>query len=329
MKRIFVYEYLSGGGELGDSRAPGGELLAMGQAMRDAIVLDLIALRDYDVSVASCALASPAPPGAVAVTSQAFEAPFDFVARLADAHHLVWIVAPETDGLLAQFQRSIDPARWLGCDGAAIRLASGKRATLMGLNDAGVPTPLAFEHEPEVTRWVVKPDDGAGAQGTRLYKSPEAAAEDWSRRSRAGQAMAIEPWIEGPALSLSLMCSAKGAELLSINRQHVRVDAEGVLSYHGVEINALPLARQRRAAQAAGPRAAALHDVATRVARALPGLRGFVGIDLVWHARRGPVVIEVNPRVTCAYVGLSQALGRNLAADVIASCAQPAGHGHA
>jgi predicted ATP-grasp superfamily ATP-dependent carboligase len=53
------------------------------------------------------------------------------------------------------------------------------------------------------------------------------------------------------------------------------------------------------------------------VAKAIPGLRGFVGIDLVWHPRCGPVVIEVNPRVTCAYVGLSASLGRNLAAELL------------
>ena len=29
------------------------------------------------------------------------------------------------------------------------------------------------------------------------------------------------------------------------------------------------------------------------------------------------MVIEVNPRVTCAYVGLSSILGRNLAADIL------------
>ena len=48
-------------------------------------------------------------------------------------------------------------------------------------------------------------------------------------------------------------------------------------------------------------------------------LGGFVGIDLVWHDRRGPVAIEINPRVTCAYVGLSRSLGRNLAGEVIAA----------
>ena len=65
-------------------------------------------------------------------------------------------------------------------------------------------------------------------------------------------------------------------------------------------------------------RAAPLRRIALDVVRALPGLRGFVGIDLVWHATRGPVVIEVNPRVTCAYVGLSAKLVRNLAADILA-----------
>jgi len=66
-----------------------------------------------------------------------------------------------------------------------------------------------------------------------------------------------------------------------------------------------------------------VHVIAPAVHRALPGLRGFVGIDVVWHARRGPVAIEVNPRVTSAYVGLSGTLRRNLAADVLALHAPP------
>ncbi len=201
------------------------------------------------------------------------------------------------------------PGRWLGCDASAIELATRKRLTLTTLAEAGIATPLAFEHAPETTRWVVKPDDGAGAVATRLHHDPEAALDDWSTRSRAGRPMAIEPWVEGAALSLSLLCGSKGCELLSINRQHLDVGEQGLLSFCGVDVNVIPRT---------DPRAAALGDLAARVHQAIPGLRGFVGIDLVWHARRGPVVIEVNPRVTGAYVGLSRALGRNLAAEVIA-----------
>ena len=321
MRRVFVYEYLSGGGQMASAGksgdTPGGELLAMGRAMRDAIVADLLQLEDYDVSVAACELAATVPEAASAVMPQPRESAFDFVARQADAHHGVWVVAPETDGLLSQFQRRVDPARWLGCDGPSTAVASGKRSTLTRLAEAGVSTPLAFENAPEVTRWVVKPDDGAGAVDTRVHASLEAALADAAQRTRSRSrstsssgAWVIEPWVEGEALSLSLMCSAGRSELLSINRQHLLIDTQGVLSYRGVDVNVLP---------PDDPRTATLAAWAARIGQNVPGLCGFVGVDLVWHAQRGPVAIEINPRVTCAYVGLSRALGRNLAAEVIAA----------
>lgn len=317
MRRVFVYEYLSGGGRMASAGTsgdtPGDELLAMGRAMRDAMVADLLQLEDYDVSVAACELATTVPEAASAVMPQPGESAFDFVGRQADAHHAVWVVAPETEGLLSQFQRRVDPARWLGCDGPSTAVATGKRSTLTRLAEAGVSTPLAFENASEVTRWVVKPDDGAGAVDTRVHASLEAALADAAQRSRSTSssgAWVIEPWVEGEALSLSLMCSAGRSELLSINRQHLLIDAQGVLSYQGVDVNVLP---------PGDPRTATLAAWAAHIGRSVPGLCGFVGIDLVWHAQRGPVAIEINPRVTCAYVGLSRALGRNLAAEVIAA----------
>ena len=305
---------------MGAGKGASDELLAMGTSMRDAIVADLLRPGVYAVTVATCAQASPVPGPAVSVLPRAAESAVDFVARQADRHDAVCIVAPETDGLLGQFQACVDPARWLGCDAASIKLASAKRATLLHLAKAGITTPLAFEHAPEIHRWVVKPDDGAGAVDTRVHASSDAAWDDWAQRSRGGRAMAIEPWVEGEALSLSLLCRAGRTELLSVNRQRLSIDAGGLLAYAGVEVNVLPLADAR------GTQLGAL---ARRVGRAMPGLRGFVGIDLVWHAQRGPVLIEVNPRVTCSYVGLSQALGRNLAAEIIEAHAQEAAHGDA
>ena len=320
MKRVLVCEYLSAGGLVSAGEAASDALQAMGTSMRDAIVADLLRAGVYAVTVATCARASPVAAAAVPVLPRAAESAVDFVARQADLHDAVWVVAPETDGLLGQLQHCVDPARWLGCDAASIRLASAKRATLLHLAEAGITTPLAFEHAPEVRRWVVKPDDGAGAVGTRVHGSADAAMDDWAQRSRSGHAMAIEPWVEGEALSLSLLCRARRTELLSVNRQRLSINADGWLAYVGVEVNVLPLTEARGALLAA---------LASRVGRAMPGLRGFVGIDVVWHAQRGPVLIEVNPRVTCAYVGLSRALGRNLAAEVIDAHAQEAKHGKA
>jgi predicted ATP-grasp superfamily ATP-dependent carboligase len=117
-----------------------------------------------------------------------------------------------------------------------------------------------------------------------------------------------------------MLCAAHGSEVLSVNRQNIAIDADGALSFEGVEVNAIALDSER---------GRALSRLAAQVAKGIPGLRGFVGIDVVWHPRCGPVLIEVNPRVTCAYVGLSAALGRNLAADLLREHGtDAAGDGH-
>jgi len=325
MKRVFVYEYLSGGGLIPSAADPtvndeaaAAALLPLGLSMRDAIARDLLQVDGCEVTVATCARVSSVPGNAEPVRPHAGESAFDFVARQAALHDVAWVVAPETGGLLAQMQRVVGPERWLGCSAVAIEITSGKRATLMRLAAHGVVTPLAFEHMSEVSRWVVKPDDGAGGVATRVHASQQDAVSDCLQRSRDGSTMAIEPWVDGEPLSVSLLCGRQGTEVLSINRQRIAVDGQGSLSFEGVDVNAIGVDSGR---------GQALSRAAARVARSIPGLRGFVGIDVVWHALRGPVVIEVNPRVTCAYVGLSASLGRNLAAELLAAHPAEAAHG--
>jgi len=110
----------------------------------------------------------------------------------------------------------------------------------------------------------------------------------------------------------------RSTEMLSVNRQRIAIGAGGALSFEGVDVNAIAVNSER---------GQTLARVATQVAKRIAGLRGFVGIDIVWHPLRGPVVIEVNPRVTCAYVGLSASLGRNLAAELLADHAVEPTHG--
>jgi tyramine---L-glutamate ligase len=212
MKRVWVYEYLSGGGDF-----HGDELLAMGVSMRDAMVADLLRAEGCSVTAATCARASSLPHGAAGVQAHGGESPAAFVARQAAAHDAVWLVAPETGGLLALLQRAVEPARWLGCDAASIALASSKRATTECLAACGVLTPLAFADDPSTRRWVTKPDDGAGAVDTRVHADPSAA------RDHAGGSAVIEPWVEGAAMSLSLLCRPGHFELLSVNRQWMNV----------------------------------------------------------------------------------------------------------
>ena len=45
---------------------------------------------------------------------------------------------------------------------------------------------------------------------------------------------------------------------------------------------------------------------------AIPSLRGYVGIDFI-QTEEGPMVLEINPRLTTSYCGLRSALGVNVA----------------
>jgi len=310
---VFVYEYLSGGGlpkeQEADPDIP--HLLAQGRAMRDAIVADLVAIDEIEITCATVDGDYPAMASRLRYASPEPQQPArDFVRAMARAHDLVWVVAPETDSTLASLAAAVPPEQWIGCERATIALASSKSLTARHLAQADIPVTRPWRPGETAVgqQWVVKPDDGAGACDTQVFESFTTAERELWRRTEHGKAAVLEPWIEGPALSVSMLCGALGTEVLAINEQDISVDALGNVAFRGVAIDAVdrssPLGQQ-------------VGRLALRVARVLPGLRGYVGCDLV-ATPQGPVVIEVNPRLTSAYVGLSRRLARNLARDVLA-----------
>ena len=53
-----------------------------------------------------------------------------------------------------------------------------------------------------------------------------------------------------------------------------------------------------------------------RLAKAFPGLWGYVGIDLI-ETKSGIRVLEINPRLTTSLVGIKDAIGLNIVQEVI------------
>lgn len=325
MTKIFVYEYLTGGG-IDPALAGAGSLadlsalIVEGRVMRDALVADLRELDGVRVTFASSRFETvdAAQSHCMAGHGESMTA---FVARAAREHDYAWVIAPECDGLLLHLYDAVGAVRWLGCGKEAIRVASSKSATEACLAAHGIATTPALEPgqagEPRDGRWVVKPDDGAGGLDTFVFDRFADACAEYEVRAAAARNPVLQAWVDGEPLSLSLICRDKGAELVSINRQQIGLsgaDAPGghprIVEFDGVLVDQID--RHSDAGHT-------LDTLAQRVAMAIPGLRGFVGIDVVWHPQRGPVVIEVNPRLTVAYAGLSAALGSNLAAALLAA----------
>jgi hypothetical protein len=115
----------------------------------------------------------------------------------------------------------------------------------------------------------------------------------------------MQRYVRGVAASVSLLADGHRAVPLAVNAQ--RVTAGPAFVYRG---GSTPLEH---------PIAAAAADAATRACAAIPGLRGYVGVDLVL-TEAGPLVIEVNPRLTLAYLGIRAVLEENVAALALAAC---------
>lgn len=347
MTSIFVYEYLTGGGidpELAGagSLADLSALIVEGRVMRDALVADLHALGGIDVTFASSPFENVAP-GHAHCMARSGETMSDFVARVARDHDYTCVIAPECDGLLLGLHDAVSAsgsARWLGCTQEAIALATSKRATAARLAAHGVPaTPAIEPGEPgepgersdlasaDAGRWVVKPDDGAGGLDTFVFDRFGDARAEYQARLADGRNPVLQSWVEGEPLSLSLVCGEHGAELISINRQRISLNERGaeahtpqIVEFDGVQVDRI---------DRSGERGRQLAALARRVGQAVPGLRGFVGIDVVWNPERGPVVVEINPRLTVAYASLSDALNRNVAAELLAAHGVPVRRGAA
>jgi len=327
LTKIFVFEYLTGGG-IDPALAGAGSLadlsalIVEGRVMRDALVADLREIDGVQVSFATSRFETvdPALAHCMAAPGESMTA---FVARVAREHDFACIIAPECDGLLLHLYDAVGAARWLGCAKEAIRVTSSKSATAACLAAKGIATTPAIEPGHAAAhaaahagrKWVVKPDDGAGGLDTFVFDDFAEACTEYDARAAAARNPVLQEWVDGEPLSLSLICDGKGVELVSINRQRIGLSESkapgqraSIVEFDGVTVNQIDKASDQ---------GRVLRELAHRVAEAIPGLRGFAGIDVVWHPSRGPVVIEVNPRLTVAYAGLSAALGRNLSAVLL------------
>lgn len=302
--KILAYEHITGGGMLGDAQM--SALAPEGDAMLRALVDDLTAIPGVEVAALRDARLSADLPATLHQVGRAsdFWPAFRRAMRDADA---VWPIAPEQDGMLLRITGEILQAGrvLLGCRPDAVKIATTKSATAEVLARAGVATIPAYPDErsipPEFGEIVVKPDDGAGCQDTLLFRSRSQLLAWLPNHARPG--LVFQPYVRGDARSLSLLCCEGRARVLACNRQKVRV-AGDAFEFSGVSVGAV---------MDEGGRYAALADA---IARALPGLWGYCGVDFI-ETDTGPMVLEVNPRLTTSYAGLRRAIGMNPAQLVL------------
>jgi predicted ATP-grasp superfamily ATP-dependent carboligase len=297
--------------------------------MREALVADLAAIGRYQiVTTIDPRFPVRAPPSVEVVTMprtrSAHGRLLDILVRSADA---VWLIAPETGGCLARLaaRATRNGIRLLGSGPAAIRAASNKARlpALLARHGIAHPDTRTVGSREDSRRaaalarelgypLIIKPARGAGCDGVSLVRGPgdlnSALAE--ARRTAAGGTVLLQRYVRGVAASVSLLGDGHRAVALAVNSQSLQTSrrrGSRSVTYKG---GRTPLQH---------PLAGRAATEAARTCEALGGLRGYLGVDLVL-TDSGPVVIEVNPRLTTAYLGLRAATDENVAAMAIAAC---------
>lgn len=298
--RLFVYEHITGGGFLNQplpvSLAREGELMlqALVNDLTDIPGVEVAVMRDPRLPALDCPVISMIPR-----CEEEVWAMFRKCMEMADS---VWLIAPEQCGTLERLSRMVwdSGKRLMGSHPDAVKVTASKTATARILARNAIPVVNTYSDiadlPADADKIVIKPDDGAGCMNTFLFHD-FATAREWWTAHRKQDFYVVQPYVEGDALSLSVLCCAGRAELLSCNRQHILVDNDQLV-FAGVDVSAV---RDRNGAFA---------RLANDIAAAIPGVWGYVGIDLI-QAESGLAVVEVNPRLTTSYAELRRAIGRN------------------
>lgn len=309
--KVFAFDYMSGADLMHREVPP--SLRHQGEIMLRALRADLMALPGIEVITMDdpwLPLVQLDTPASAMGGSRQFARRFNACLQLADA---VWPVAPESGGILERLSRKVLQRKrvLLGSTPEAVRLTSSKLLTERALTSAGIPVAPTFTPADPLPAkagaWVVKPDAGAGCVDTWLFGSPLRALA-WIAGNPNGRYI-LQPFIPGKLGSLSLLCCDGAVRVLSCNDQRIAV-RDNQFHFLGSTVNSM--------SDASGE----LERLARKVAAAIPGLWGYVGVDFV-RTERGVVVLGINPRMTTSHAGLHAAIGCNPAAMVLGLLSGP------
>ncbi len=315
--RVLIYEYVSGGGFADGPTLP--PVLSEAYAMLSALLRDFSDNAECEIhTILDRRLAENVEPlAAKSIVKVSASSELDEVFRSALSEvDAVLVVAPETGGTLSRMTETVEGEEsilLLGSSSNAVKRVSNKGKAIELASSLGVTVPKTTttsidEGEAAIHSLardigypvVVKPNDAAGSEGVfvisdqqDLGRALKSLGAEFPKRR-----LLIQEYVRGTDASVSVLSSRSGHALpLALNRQLVelRSPEEGNSAYlggytpfdHNLKLEA--------------------YECARRIAEAVEGLRGYVGIDFVLTEEK-PVFMELNARITASYAGLSRVL---------------------
>lgn len=321
--RIIVYEHISGGGYAGQSLPT--DVLAEGFAMMKGLVADFAAA-GHKVTVLVDERITRLNPSIAADFVVPVSYPEEiarFLSAIAPVNDAIYIIAPDTGQTLKTMIALAESTSLLSlnCKSSALSKISDKAELYENLENKGFPIPktltgsfdskleevLGMIREEFTCPIILKPSDGVGCSGLSLveYENQVWQALEKIKRVSAGKRFIIQEYLKGESVSVSLLSNGKKTLALSFNKQDIAVS--GPISESRYIGGCVPFDHPLK-------EDAVL--LAEKVVECFPGIRGYVGVDLLL-TEEGVFVLDVNPRLTTSYVGLRKVASFNVAQAIL------------
>lgn len=299
--KVLVSEYITGGGF--NKQALPDSLAREGRLMLNALLDNLASLKTIEVTVMLDWRLKDSV-GYTGINTVTIKPEHDFTeefARLSEQCDLVWPIAPEFDDILQNLCRIVESLgkMLLASSATAMAIATNKLKTYELLNKnqiAVVPTRM-LDDDFSSGEWIVKPVDGVGCADSYVL----ANRQDFDRMSTRNGRYIIQPHLQGAKTSLSCLFKQGRGWLVCANLQRFELINQ---QYHLADIVVNHHSDS-----------GAYQQLIDKIASSLPGLWGYVGIDLIENEQVW--VLEINPRLTTSFVGIYNALGINIAETVL------------
>ena len=303
--KILIFEYITGGGlnksDLPESLAREGLLMLqslLDNLTRIATIEPLIML-DFRM----VGRLAPNPYNIHIIRSE-LECCQEF-ARLMSLCDAVWPIAPESDFILQTLCEEVERSGkiLLTSPASIVAIAGNKWLTYKHLHHHSINT-VATQRLSDFCftpgEWVVKPVDGVSCEDSYLVSDQEDF--DTVTTSLDKNNYIVQPHIQGEKTSLSCLFKQGRGWLLCANRQQFDIINK---QYHltGITVNFTS-------------DTSLYQDLVNNVAKAMPDLWGYAGIDLI-ETPDQLLVLEINPRLTTSYAGINAALGINCADTIL------------
>ncbi len=301
--RHFLLEFITGGGLSGQALPE--TLIREGEIMIQTLLFELIEAGHSELSLTRDKRLDPYDQNVrqyIIQDSLEKELP-----GLINKSDIVWLIAPETDGCLATLAELFirQGGLYIGSSPEAIRICASKLLTNEHLAETNInivdTRSLTGEIPASETGWIIKPDDGVGAESCCFIKNKNRVSELVSEKIHDGFVM--QPFIEGNHVSMSLLVYDNDFRLLACNKQYIDITDETV-SLTAIGVNEGLFLKDD------------MMMLAAKIVSKISGLSGYIGVDMI-EKNNKLFVLDINPRFTTAYAGLSESLGFNITNKIL------------